>query len=59
MKVLLSWLREFAPEIEGDPASRGDVLSALGLTVEETTVAGSVPDGVVLGRGSPGNPPTP
>ena len=28
----------------------GDVLSALGLTVEETTVTGSVPEGVVLGR---------
>ena len=50
MKVLLSWLREFAPGIEGDPAALGDVLSALGMTVEETTVTGSVPDGVVLGR---------
>ena len=50
MKVLLSWLREFAPGIEGDPAALGDVLSALGLTVEETVVTGSVPDGVVLGR---------
>ncbi|MCY3643202.1 MAG: phenylalanine--tRNA ligase subunit beta [Acidimicrobiaceae bacterium] len=50
MKVLLSWLREFAPEIEGDPAALGDVLSALGLTVEEMTVTGTVPDGVVLGR---------
>ena len=50
MKVLLSWLREFAPGIEGDPAVLGDVLSALGLTVEEMTVTGSVPDGVVLGR---------
>ena len=50
MKVLLSWLREFAPGIEGDPAALGDVLSALGMTVEETTVTGSVPDSVVLGR---------
>ena len=50
MKVLLSWLREFAPDIDGDPAALGDVLSALGLTVEEMTVTGSVPDGVVLGR---------
>ncbi len=50
MKVLLSWLREFAPEIDGDPAALGDVLSALGLTVEDMTVTGSVPDGVVLGR---------
>ena len=50
MKVLLSWLREFAPGIDGDPAPLSDVLSALGLTVEEMTVTGSVPDGVVLGR---------
>ena len=50
MKVLLSWLKEFAPDIDGDPAALGDVLSALGLTVEEMTVTGSVPDGVVLGR---------
>ena len=50
MKVLLSWLREFAPDIDGDPAALSDVLSALGLTVEEMIVTGSVPDGVVLGR---------
>ena len=50
MKVLLSWLREFAPGIDGDPAALSDMLSALGLAVEETTVTGSVPDGVVLGR---------
>ena len=50
MKVLLSWLKEFAPGIEGDPAVLSDVLSALGLTVEEMTVTGSVPDSVVLGR---------
>ena len=50
MKVLLSWLREFAPDIDGDPAALSDVLSALGLTVEEMTVTGSVPDSVVLGR---------
>ena len=50
MKVLLSWLREFAPDIDGDPAALGDVLSALGLTVEDMIVTGSVPDGVVLGR---------
>ena len=50
MKVLLSWLKEFAPDIDGDPAALGDVLSALGLTVEEMIVIGSMPDGVVLGR---------
>ncbi len=50
MKVLLSWLREFAPGIEGDPGALSDVLSALGLTVEEMTVTGAMPGGVVLGR---------
>ncbi len=50
MRVLLSWLREFAPGIEGDPAALSDVLSALGLTVEEMTVTGAMPGGVVLGR---------
>ena len=50
MKVLLSWLKEFAPDIDGDPAALSDVLSALGLTAEEMIVTGSVPDSVVLGR---------
>ena len=50
MKVLLSWLREFAPDLGGDPAALSDVLSALGLTVEEMTVTGAMPGGVVLGR---------
>ena len=50
MKVLLSWLREFAPGIQGDPDDLSDVLSGLGLTVEETTITGGVPDGVVLAR---------
>ncbi len=50
MRVLLSWLREFALDIEGDPAELSDLLSALGLTVEEMTVTGTVPEGVVLGR---------
>ncbi len=50
MKVLLSWLREFAPGIDGDPGALSDVLSALGLTVEETVVTGAMPGGVVLGR---------
>ena len=50
MKVLLSWLREFAPGIDGDPADLADVLSALGLAVESMTVTGEVPDQVVVGR---------
>ena len=50
MKVLLSWLREFAPGIDGDPDELGDKLSALGLTVEDMTVTGGSAEGVVLGR---------
>ena len=50
MKVLLSWLREFAPGIGGDPAALSDVLSGLGLNVEEVSEVGGVADGVVLGR---------
>ena len=33
MKVLLSWLREFAP-IEGDPVELGEQMSDLGMAVE-------------------------
>ncbi len=50
MKVLLSWLREFAPGIEGDPAELGEILSGLGLAVEDMTVTGGDLDGIVLAR---------
>ena len=50
MKVLLSWLREFAPEIDGDPVALGETLSALGLAVEEMTVTGEIVPGVVLAK---------
>ncbi|MDE0267485.1 MAG: phenylalanine--tRNA ligase subunit beta [Acidimicrobiaceae bacterium] len=50
MKVLLSWLREFVPDIGDDHAMLGDVLSGLGLNVEEVSLVGVIPDGVVLGR---------
>ena len=50
MKVLLSWLREFAPDIDGDPVELGDTLSALGLAVEEMHAIGQGLDGVVLAR---------
>ncbi len=50
MKVLLSWLKEFAPAIEGDPISLGERLSHLGLAVEEMSVLGEGLDGVVVGR---------
>lgn len=49
MKVLLSWLREFAP-IEGDPDAIGDQLSDLGLAVEEQFTVGSGLGGVVVAR---------
>ncbi len=50
MKVLLSWLREFAPDIDGDPVELGEKLSGLGLAVEEMTVTGKGVDGVVLAK---------
>ena len=48
MKVLLSWLREFAP-IEGDPAELADHLSDFGMAVEEMRVLPPL-DGVVVAR---------
>ncbi len=50
MKVTLSWLREFAPGIDGDPVELGEILSALGLAVEEMELVGDVVDGVVLAK---------
>jgi phenylalanyl-tRNA synthetase beta chain len=50
MKVTLSWLREFAPDIDGDPVELGETLSALGLAVEEMEITGDLPDGVVLAK---------
>ncbi|MDW3218804.1 MAG: phenylalanine--tRNA ligase subunit beta [Acidimicrobiales bacterium] len=50
MKVTLSWLREFAPDIDGDPVELGETLSALGLAVEEMAIIGDVVEGVVLAR---------
>lgn len=48
MKVLLSWLREFAP-IEGDPAELANHLSDLGMAVEEMRMLPPL-DGVVVAR---------
>lgn len=50
MKVLLSWLQEFAPGIDGDPVELGERLSALGLAVEEMTITGQGLDGIVLAK---------
>tara|TARA_B100001079_G_scaffold208271_1_gene182185 strand:+ start:578 stop:1207 length:630 start_codon:yes stop_codon:yes gene_type:complete len=49
MKVLLSWLQEFAP-VAGDPGEIGDQLSELGLAVEAVTTVGADLDGVVVAR---------
>ncbi len=50
MKVTLSWLREFAPGIDGDPHDLGEILSSLGLAVEEMELIGEAVEGVVLAR---------
>ena len=50
MKVLLSWLREIAPDIEGDPIELGEKLSGLGLAVESMSIIGEELDGVVVGK---------
>jgi phenylalanyl-tRNA synthetase beta chain len=47
MKVLLSWLREFAP-IEGDPAAIAAQLTDLGMEVEEVVEIGAGLGGVVV-----------
>ncbi|MDZ7733484.1 MAG: phenylalanine--tRNA ligase subunit beta [Acidimicrobiia bacterium] len=47
MKVLLSWLREFAP-FEGDPAVLGDTMSDLGMAVESLEAVGEGLDDVVV-----------
>ena len=49
MKVLLSWLREFAP-VSGDPSEIGEQLSGLGLAVEEISAIGGGLDGIVVAR---------
>ncbi|MEY2434426.1 MAG: phenylalanyl-tRNA synthetase beta chain, partial [Acidimicrobiaceae bacterium] len=49
MKVLLSWLREFAP-LDADPVAIGDALGALGTPVEEMHVIGEGLDGIVVAR---------
>ena len=49
MKVLYSWLRDFAP-FETDPVALGDVMSDLGMAVEEMDVLGEGLDGIVVAR---------
>ncbi len=47
MKVLLSWLREFAP-FDGDPVALGDQMSDLGMAVESIEHLGAGLDGIVV-----------
>ena len=49
MKVLQSWLREFAP-IEADPDELGLVMSDLGMAVESMDRIGEGLDGIVVAR---------
>ncbi|MDQ2649433.1 MAG: phenylalanine--tRNA ligase subunit beta [Actinomycetota bacterium] len=49
MKVLLSWLRDFAP-FEGDPVALGEQMSDLGMAVEEMDRLGEGLDGIVVAR---------
>ena len=50
MKVLLSWLKEFIPDLDHDPEEIGEKLSALGLAVESMEVVGNELTGVVVGK---------
>ena len=50
MKVLLSWLKEFIPDLDRDHEEIGEKLSALGLAVESMEVVGSELSGVVVGK---------
>ena len=47
MKVLLSWLCEFAPFPTDDPVALGDVMSDLGMAVESIERMGEGLDGIV------------
>jgi len=47
MKVLLSWLREFAP-FDADPIDLGDQMSDLGMAVESIDHLGAGLDGIVV-----------
>ncbi|MEM9652851.1 MAG: phenylalanine--tRNA ligase subunit beta [Actinomycetota bacterium] len=49
MKVLLSWMKEFAP-IEGEPAFLAETMTDLGMVVEEVTTTGPSWDGIVVAK---------
>ncbi len=49
MKVLLSWMREFAP-IDGDPEFLAEQMTDLGMVVEEVSSTGPAWDGIVVAK---------
>ena len=49
MKVLLSWMQEFAP-IDGDPEELAAALTEIGLVVEEVSTTGHTWDGIVVAK---------
>jgi phenylalanyl-tRNA synthetase beta chain len=49
MKVLLSWLRDFAP-FDGDPVALGEEMSDLGMAVEQLDRLGEGLDGIVVAK---------
>ena len=50
MRVLLSWLREFAPFPDNDAVALGEVMSDLGMAVESIDRIGEGLDGIVVAR---------
>jgi phenylalanyl-tRNA synthetase beta chain len=50
MKVLLSWLQEFAPFPSDDPVALGDVMSDLGMAVESIERIGEGLDGIIVAK---------
>lgn len=49
MKVLLSWLRDFAP-FDSDPVELGNIMSDLGMAVESLDHLGAGLDGIVVAQ---------
>ena len=49
MKVLLSWMQEFAP-IEGDPHELAATLTDIGLVVDDVSAVGTSWDGIVVAK---------
>ncbi len=49
MKVLLSWMRRFAP-IEGDPAELAAAMTDLGMVVESVDTVGAAWNGIVVAK---------